>query len=101
MGPRLTRFIGVCLIVLGVTPVTAPFSTDDLRVLIHHQHSHEHADGPAGGAIVKAATASDEAPVLAVTAAPTSPLFKLIFHAPVVARLRVSSPRTSRQVLRI
>ena len=102
MASRLVRNIAICLIVLGVSPFTAPFSTFDLGTLSGHDHSHQpSADHTPGGAMLKASTDPNKAPVLASTAALAMPLFSIVASEAAVRVPRLSSRRILLQGLRV
>ena len=88
MPSRLVRIIAVCLIVLGASPFTAPFSTIDWATFTGHNQSRQPAgDQSPHGAVVKTATDPDQAPVLAATAALAMPLFSIVPNETVVRAL--------------
>jgi hypothetical protein len=102
MPSRLVRIIAVSLIVLGVSPFTAPFSTCDWVTLSgHHQSDRPSDDQTAHGALLKTSTDPDNAPVLAAAAALTTPFFSLVPNDSAVRVPRVSSQRVPLQSLRI
>jgi hypothetical protein len=102
MLPRLVRIIAVSLIVLGVSPFTAPFSTCDWRTLTGHDQSDQPSgDQTAHGALVKTSTDPEKAPVVAATAALTTPLFNIVANESAVRVPRVSNQRILLQALRV
>jgi hypothetical protein len=102
MPSRFVRIIAVALIVLGVSPSTASFSTCDWRSWTDHRQSDRAAgDHNAPGASIEAPSDPDEAPVLSVTAGFTTPLFSAVADDATIPAPRVSSQRTDLQGLRI
>ena len=104
MPVRFIRIIAVALIVLGASPFTAPFSTCDWRMLTGHDR--DQSDRPSGdentqGALVKTTSDPDDAPVLAATAASTTPLFSFVTNEAAPCCSRVSSQRILLLSLRI
>jgi hypothetical protein len=99
---RLARIIAVALIVLGTSPFTAPFATFDLSTLSDQNHQgRPSADHTPHGALVKTVADPDKAPVLAATAALTTPLFSVIANETAVRIARLSSTPVYLQSLRI
>jgi hypothetical protein len=102
MPLRFIRIIAVALIVLGASPVTAPFSTCDWRTLTGHDQSALPSDdaGP-HGVLAKTSSDPDNAPVVAVTEAMTTPLFNLVANDSAVLAAHVLSRRLRLLSLRI
>ena len=102
MPVRFIRIIAVALIVLAVSPFTAPFSTCDWRTLTGHDQSALPSDdaGP-HGVLAKNSSDPDNAPVVAVTAAMTTPLFDLVAKDSAVLAAHVLNRRLRLLSLRI
>lgn len=94
MSRRVIRTFAIWLMVLGISPFTAPFATCDLTVPVSDSSSH-------GDLWVKPATDTDKAPAIGSTTARATPLFLVIAAVPVgtTSGARHSSP--SRLILRI
>jgi hypothetical protein len=88
----LARFIAVLLIVLGISPFTAPFSTCDL--------TDAHHNGAGQGAW-KAPTDPDDALSLPEAAAGSDPLFAFVPAAERVSVSRIDTHRLIIAVLRL
>jgi hypothetical protein len=104
MPSRFIKLIAVTLIVLGASPFTAPFSTCDWRMLTGHdqdQSDRPSSNENAHGAVVKTTGDPDDAPVLAATAASTTPLFSFVSNEAPARGSRVSSQRILLLSLRI
>jgi hypothetical protein len=95
MSLRLIRVVAVWLVVLGVSPFTAPFSTCDPGIPVG-----ESPDRPSE-LWVKPATDSDKAPVALLAPQLATPLSGVVAAVQTEAVFVVPPPNRSRLVLRI
>jgi hypothetical protein len=94
MYSALARICAVWLIILGVSPFTAPFSTCDLADL--------HAGGATDqSALIKADPAPDDSSALPIASSLATPLFGAVFTHPVVVTDRAAKKRISPTALRL
>jgi hypothetical protein len=94
VSPRLFRALAVCLVVLGVSPFTAPFSTCDLSLPI--------GDASATDTVrwLKPPADTDTTSVVAAAAGPFPSLVKLLVDSP-LAGTALMPPRSAPLVLRV
>ncbi len=96
MSLRVIRMVAIWLVLLGVSPFTAPFSTCDLSVPVGPSSGTAHSD-----LWLKPAQDSDKAPVLASLADLDAPLFAILGAPPTAPTAASRPPRTSILILRI
>jgi hypothetical protein len=96
MSLRVIRAVAIWLLLLGVSPFTAPFSTCDLSVPVGRSSDDGHSE-----LWLKPAHDSDKAPVLASPADLPAPLFATLDAQPTAPAATSRPPRTSILILRI